>query len=165
MKTYAAIGLLLAAWGAPLQGQTQGGFEQFLFPPELVMQHQRAIDLTSDQRSIITQAITALQNRVVELQWEMQSETEGLAELLSGETVDRDKAVDQIDRVLDIERQVKRAHLTALVEIKNALTPEQQRQLRELDRRDEGSEPRREGAERRRPLGDPERQEVNHETS
>ncbi len=166
MKTYTAIGLLLAAAGAPLEGQTGGGFEQFLFPPELVMQHQRAIDLTPEQRSTITQAITTLQSRVVELQWEMQSETERLAELLSGAVVDRDAAVDQIDRVLDIEHQVKRAHLTALVEIKNALTPDQQSRLRELDDRDEGGVPRRDGDSRRRPREDlRQHQGVNHEKS
>jgi Spy/CpxP family protein refolding chaperone len=151
-KGSVTIGLLLVVASTGLAGQEAGGFEQFLFPPELVMQHQRAIDLTPEQRSVITQAITALQSRVIELQWDMQSENERLAELARSVVVDEEAVLAQMDRVLDIENQVKRAHLMAIVRIKNALTEDQQRQLQELrERRDDDTRRRREDQERRRP--------------
>ena len=52
--------------------------------------------------------------------------------------VDLDRALDQMDRVLDTEKEIKQAHLEMLVRIKNLLRPEQQRRLEELRRAGEG---------------------------
>jgi Spy/CpxP family protein refolding chaperone len=68
----------------------------------------------------------------VELQWQMMEANERMAELLESETVDADAALEQVDRMLDLERSVKRLHLRQLSEIKNALTAEQQQMLRQL---------------------------------
>jgi Spy/CpxP family protein refolding chaperone len=59
-------------------------------------------------------------------------EIEQLTEITGGERVDLDRALDQMDRVLDREKQIKQAHLEMLVRIKNLLTPEQQATLAEL---------------------------------
>ncbi|MGH7675565.1 MAG: periplasmic heavy metal sensor [Gemmatimonadales bacterium] len=103
-----------------------------LYPPELVMQHQRRLALTAAQRSAITEAVAGLQAQVLDLQWRMQDEVQRLAELLGAPRVDAAAALAQADQVFDLERQVKRAHLTLLIRIKNSLTPEQQATLREL---------------------------------
>lgn len=42
------------------------------------------------------------------------------------------QALAQLDKVLDVEREVKRAQIGLMVRIKNKLTPEQQAQLREI---------------------------------
>jgi Spy/CpxP family protein refolding chaperone len=108
--------------------------EDALFAPELVMQHQRAIGLTTEQRTAITDAVKALQAQVVEFQWAMQEEQQTLTELLGQPTVAEATALAQVDRVLEIERQIKRTHLAALIRIKNTLSAEQQQQLRGLRR-------------------------------
>lgn len=115
--------------------QHQPGHDQFaehLFPPELVMQHQARLALTREQREAVTTAIKELQSGVVDLQWRMQEETQRLAELLKGAAVDATAALAQVDRVLEVEREVKRAHLGMMIKIKNTLTAEQQARLREL---------------------------------
>ncbi len=96
------------------------------------MQHQRTIALQAPQRASITAAIQSLQANVVDLEWDMQAEGQKLTELLNGPTIDEDAALAQVDRVLDIERQVKKAHLGLLIQIKNTLTAEQQAKLRRL---------------------------------
>jgi Spy/CpxP family protein refolding chaperone len=103
-----------------------------LFPPELIMQYRRAIGLNDEQRDAISRLIQELQGRVVRLQWELLDEIEQLTEITGGERVDLDRALDQMDRVLDREKQIKQAHLEMLVRIKNLLTPEQQATLAEL---------------------------------
>ncbi len=103
-----------------------------LFPPELIMQHRRAIDLTDEQRDAISQMIGELQGRVVRLQWELLDQVQLLTETTSGTRVDLDRALDQIDVVLDTEREIKQAHLEILVRIKNLLSPEQQETLEDL---------------------------------
>jgi Spy/CpxP family protein refolding chaperone len=62
----------------------------------------------------------------------MSAAAEQLTALVSETEIDRSAVLSQVDRVLDIERQIKRAHITMLVEVKNALTAEQQTLLREL---------------------------------
>ncbi|HVH09047.1 MAG TPA: periplasmic heavy metal sensor [Gemmatimonadales bacterium] len=104
----------------------------FLFPPELVMQQQQAIALKPDQRTAITQAIKDFQGKVLDLQWQMQEETQHLADLLNKPVVDQVAALAQVDKLLGVEREVKRAHMGLLIQIKNQLTPAQQGKLSEV---------------------------------
>jgi Spy/CpxP family protein refolding chaperone len=106
-------------------------FEELLFPPELVMEHQRELGLTAQQRTTITEAIKALQSGVVDHQWQMQDEQQKLHELLAKPTVEEAAVLAQVDRVLDLERSIKRLHLVMLVRIKNTLSPQQQEQLKD----------------------------------
>jgi Spy/CpxP family protein refolding chaperone len=107
-------------------------FGQYVFPPELVMQYQQKIELKPAQRTAITEALRQTQSKVVDLQWQMQDEAQKLTELLSQTTVDESAVLAQVDRVLGVEREVKRAHMQMLVRIKNTLTKEQQAALRAL---------------------------------
>ena len=101
-------------------------FARYLFPPELVMQHQQALRLTPEQRTSITQAIRDLQLKVVDLQWKMQDEAQKLTELVQGAKIDEAQTLAQVDRVLGVEREIKRAHMGLLVRIKNLLDQRQQ---------------------------------------
>lgn len=103
-----------------------------LFPPELIMQHRRAIELSDGQRDAISRLIQELQGRVVGLQWELLDRIEQLTQTLAASRVDLDRALDQLDAVLDTEREIKQAHLEMLVRIKNLLRPDQQATLERL---------------------------------
>ena len=121
-----ALLLLLTATPVLAAQEPEPEFAKHLFPPELVMQHQQAIRLTSEQRTSITQVIRDFQLKVVELQWKMQDEAQKLTELVQGTRVDEAQTLAQVDRVLGIEREIKRAHMGLLVRIKNSLTQDQQ---------------------------------------
>ena len=127
-----AIILVLAATPILAAQEPEPEFAKFLFPPELVMQHQQAIRLAPDQRTAITQGIRDFQLKVVDLQWKMQDETQKLTELVQSAMVDETQTLAQVDRVLSIEREIKRAHMALLVRIKNTLTSEQQAALAPL---------------------------------
>ena len=103
-----------------------------LFPPELIMQHRRAIGLSDEQRDAISQLIGDLQGRVIRLQWELLDEVQRLTEITSGTRVDLDRSLDQIGNVLDTESEIKQAHLEMLVRIKNLLSADQQATLERL---------------------------------
>jgi Spy/CpxP family protein refolding chaperone len=127
MRTYrVALPLLILfpAWLAAQEPEPE--FAKHLFPPELVMQHQQSIRLTAEQRTSITQGIRDFQLKVVELQWKMQDEAQKLNELVQGTKVDETQTLAQVDRVLGVEREIKRAHMALLVRIKNTLTADQQ---------------------------------------
>ena len=131
-----ALGLMLLP-AATVAAQQPGDdpLAKVLFPPELVMQHQADIGLRPEQRTAITRNIAELQAKAIDLQWRMQDATTALATLLSKPVVDETAALAQVDSVLSLEREVKRAHLTLLIRIKNTLTPEQQSRLAEISRR------------------------------
>ena len=71
-------------------------FERTLFPPELVMQHQRELALTAEQRRVITDAVKVLQNHSVDLQWNLQAEQTALAELLEQRPIREQEATAQL---------------------------------------------------------------------
>ncbi len=126
----AALGAQQPPLPTPQPGQPpEDPLGRVLFPPELVMQHQQEIGLRPEQRATITKAIQDFQTRVVELQWRMQEQSQRLTTLLDKPAVDQTAALAQVDELLGVEREVKRAHLALLIQIKNALSAEQQAKL------------------------------------
>ena len=120
-----AIPLFILA--TPLVAQEpEPDFARHLFAPELVMQHQQALRLTADQRTSITQGIRDFQLKMVDLQWKMQEEAQKLTALVEGSRIDEAQTLAQVDHVLGVEREIKRAHMALLIRIKNQLEPRQQ---------------------------------------
>lgn len=132
----ASLMLALALAAAPVSGQeaesSDDPLARHLYPPALIMQHRRAIDLTDEQRDAISRMIEDLQGRVVSLEWELLDELQSFNEVLEGDRVDLDRAQDVMSRVLGKEGEIKRAHLELLVRIKNLLSADQQAALDRL---------------------------------
>lgn len=114
-----------------LPGQ-EDPFARFLFPPELVMQHQGEIGLQEAQRATLQAAIQETQSKAGDAQWKLSAEGEKLSRLLQGATVDETQVLEEVDRILALEREVKRAQMGLMIRIKNTLTPAQQAKLKEL---------------------------------
>lgn len=108
----------------PLQGN--------LFPPELIMQNQQAIGLNEEQKNSIKTELQKTQPRISELQWNLQAEVEKLSATLKQNQVDETQTLNQLDKVLAVEREIKRTQIGLLIRIKNILTSEQQARLREI---------------------------------
>lgn len=130
-----AVMLFASAAGAA-GDKPEPKFMRHLFAPDLVMKERRAIDLDEDQRKAITRAIQKTQSETVELGWSMQDAATDLESEITKETIDEKAALAAAERVMSIEGQVKRAHLALLIQIRNALRPDQRERLRKI--RDEG---------------------------
>ena len=113
-------------------GKEADPIESALFPPELIMEHARAIRLNDDQRATITRLIEQLQSRAVRMQWQLKEQVQELRATLARPRVDQDRAIDQLNRVLETEKNIKQAHLEMLIRIKNVLRPDQQQRLEQL---------------------------------
>ncbi len=103
-----------------------------LFAPDLIMQNQQGIGLDTSQKTYIRGELTKAQGRFTELQWQLQDNMESLGALLKQEQADEQQVLAQLDKVLNAEREIKRAQLTLMVRLKNKLTPEQQAKLRTI---------------------------------
>jgi len=106
--------------------------DEILFPPGLVMEHQRELGLTEEQKTFLKTELRQVQGRFTELQWQLQDEMEKMVELVKQDRVDESQTLAQLDKILNLEREVKRAQIALLVKIKNRLSPEQQAKLREI---------------------------------
>ena len=105
------------------------------FAPELVMQHQQAIGLTEEQKEFFKSEFRKAQTRFTEMQWQMQDEAEKMAGLVKQESISEQQVLSQLDKVLAIEREIKRLQLSLVIQIKNKLTPEQRARLTEIKSR------------------------------
>jgi Spy/CpxP family protein refolding chaperone len=108
-----------------------------LFPPELVMSHQQLIGLTEVQRNTMKKEIEKAQSKFLDLQFQMQPESEKLIQLLQARPVEEARVLAQADAVMRLETETKKTHLSLLIRIKNALTAEQQAKLMDIRRREE----------------------------
>jgi Spy/CpxP family protein refolding chaperone len=102
------------------------------FPPEIVMLTRDQIALTPEQQGAFRARLEKTQSRSNELTLQIGRETSALSTLARKDRVEEAALVAQLDRVLDVERQLKHLHIGMLAWIKNSLTPEQQAKLREL---------------------------------
>lgn len=130
-----SILFILSAGTLPGQQPGEDPVAQNLFPPELVMRYQQDIGLDEAQGRGIKEAIQKAQSKFLDFQWEMQSESQKMVRLLQARPVDEAAVLAQADKVMGLEREVKRAQLSLLVRIKNLLSDAQQAKLVELRKR------------------------------
>src|SRR5262245_5748946 len=103
-----------------------------MFPPDMIMNHARQLNLTDDQKAFMRSEIQKTTASFQDLQWKLQDQMELLQETMKSTSVNEQQALAQLDKVLDIEREIKRLHIGLAVRLKNRLTPEQQEQLHQM---------------------------------
>jgi Spy/CpxP family protein refolding chaperone len=105
-----------------------------IFPPEMIMQHQRELALTDDQKTFMRAEINKTSTRFNELQWQLEDAMEALHTTMKENNVNEQQALAQLDKVLENERQIKRLHMELAIRLKNKLTPDQQMKLQGMRR-------------------------------
>jgi len=90
------------------------------------------------QRTGVKEAVQKAQGKFLDVQWQMQEESEKLVRLLQGRPVDEAAVLAQADRVLGLEREVKRTQIVLLGRLRSLLTEPQERKLAELRKRAAG---------------------------
>ena len=103
-----------------------------MFPPDMIMQHARELDLTQEQKTFMRSEMQKTTTRFIDLQWQLQDAVEALHETMKANSVNEQQALAQLDKVLDAEREIKRLHIGMGIRIKNQLTAEQQTKLQSM---------------------------------
>lgn len=103
-----------------------------MFPPDMIMNHARQLNLTDEQKTFMRSEIQKTTASFQDLQWKLQDQVELLMETMKSTSVNEQQALAQLDKVLDLEREIKRLHIGLAVRLKNRLTPEQQEQLHKM---------------------------------
>jgi len=134
MKPLRILALLLALASVTRAepGKSDDQIAARLFPPELIMKHQRELAIEDKQRDAMVAEVQKTQAQLVPLQWQMQGASEQMTKLLDAAKLDEAKVLAQADKLITIEREFKRAHLGLLVRLRNLLTDTQRSRLAEL---------------------------------
>jgi Spy/CpxP family protein refolding chaperone len=103
-----------------------------MFPPEMIMGHARELNLTDEQKAFMRSEVQKATVTFQDLQWKLQDQMEALHDTMKSPSVNEQQALAQLDKVLDVEREIKRLHIALAVRLKNRLTPEQQDQLHKM---------------------------------
>ena len=129
MKPSLLVLLLIAPLAAfaqqPSPSPDNDPIGRYLIPPELVMSQSEQIGLNERQRAAIKSEIQKMQTKFIDAQWDLQEQTGKMTQLLQQSPADETKILEQADKIMALEREIKRAHLALLVRIKNTLTAEQ----------------------------------------
>jgi Spy/CpxP family protein refolding chaperone len=138
VKRTAFVLLLLALSISRASAETPSPGEdplsRHLFPPERVMGHAQEIGLDDAQRNAIRKEVQKAQSRFLDLQFDLQTEMETLVRSVQENKVEESRVLAQLDRVLALEKEIKKTQISLLVRIKNTLTPAQQARLAEMPR-------------------------------
>ncbi len=132
LKALFLVIALLSAIAAQAEPAGDDPIAKAVFPPELVMKYSQEINLDERQRTAIKENVQKAQAKFVDLQFGLQTESQKLTRLLQARPADEAAVLAQVDKVLALEREVKRTQIALVVRIKNLLTDAQQAKLTEL---------------------------------
>jgi Spy/CpxP family protein refolding chaperone len=103
-----------------------------MFPPDMILNHARELNLTDEQKAFMRSEVQKATVAFQDLQWKLQDQMEALHQTMKSTSVNEQQALAQLDKVLEVEREIKRLHIGLAVRLKNRLTPEQQDQLHKM---------------------------------
>jgi Spy/CpxP family protein refolding chaperone len=115
--------------------------ERNLFPAEFVLRNQVALGLSTEQVASIKKQVGDTQGRLLDAKVDLGRITEQLRAALEGTKVDEAAALSLAGQAMDLEKQVKTAHLGLLIRVKNVLTEQQQDKARALMPQRRNAEP------------------------
>jgi Spy/CpxP family protein refolding chaperone len=137
--------LLTALFAVAAYGQTPPDDDPIgrqLFPPELIMSQSQKLHLDDKQRAMIKSEVQRAQSKFFDLQWEAKEAGDAMGQMLQQTPIDEARVLEQADKVMSLEREIKKIHLSLLIRIKNGLTREQIAELMQM-RRETPAPPRR----------------------
>jgi len=132
IKQFAVI--LLIAASSFAQEKPDDPIGRYLVPPDLIMSHSQELNLIDKQRAAIKSEVQKAQAKFIDVQWDMKEETEKMVRLLQQTPADEARILEQADKVMSLEREIKKTQLALLIRIRNVLTAEQMAKLEEIRR-------------------------------
>ena len=111
-----------------------------LFPPDFIIANAEAIHFTDEQQQALRDTMEKIQERFSTLQQALQQETDALGKLLAQPAAAEAAVLAQLDKVMDRERELKRAQLALMLGIRGKLTDDQRAKLTELRAKNPGQQ-------------------------
>lgn len=126
------LALTMICSAAFADGAKEDVFKGKLFAPKLILEHQGELQLSKQQFTAIRKAVVEVQSGVAEHEWDMQEAYQALMAELDQRPIDEGKVLEQADKALLAENQVKKKQMAMLIRLRNLLTVEQVNYLEAL---------------------------------
>jgi Spy/CpxP family protein refolding chaperone len=124
----------LSAYGQTPPQPQDDPIGQQLFPPDMLMAQSQKLHLDDKQRTLIKTEVLRAQSKFLDLQWEAKEAGDAMAQMLQQTPIDEAGVLQQADKVMGYEREIKKIHLSMLIRIKNSLTKDQIADLMQMRR-------------------------------
>lgn len=127
--------VLLFASAASAQGmgqQQRDVFKGKLFAPNVILEHQEALDLSKEQFTAIRAAVVEVQASVAEHEWDLREAYQRIMSDLDDAPVDEKQVLENVQAALLAENEVKKLQVAMLVRLRNLLTDEQMAYLQSV---------------------------------
>ena len=103
---------------------------EHLVNPKHVLRAQKQLNLSKKQKLELRKAIKDAQSATLDLEFELQTETEKLGEIVAKSKVDLNAAETQAKKIMALESKVKLTQLRLAIQTKNLLTTAQLKKLK-----------------------------------
>lgn len=113
----------------------RGRIAQQLWGPRQLLKHQDELKLTDVQKKAIRKIVKDAQGRLVDLRFDLDTEVNNLEKILAQPKIDEAAALAASQRVMALEAEIKQVTLKSFIQMKNLLTPEQQKTMLEVSKR------------------------------
>ena len=129
----ASVLLIASAASAQGMGQQQRDvFKGKLFAPNIILEHQEALNLSKEQFTAIRAAVVEVQASVAEHEWDLREAYQRIMSDLDDTPVDEAKVLEDVQAALLAENEVKKLQVAMLVRLRNLLTDEQMTYLQSV---------------------------------
>ncbi|NER12624.1 hypothetical protein GWK08_04170 [Leptobacterium flavescens] len=115
-----------------LQAMAQDAFRKDLFSANVVLKYRVEINLSEQKVNTIKKIYDEHTVKFNSLKWDLDAEQLSLNKQLESSRVDEKASLAQMEKVVNLENQLKQLKLKMLIKIKNELTVSQQEKLKEL---------------------------------
>ena len=128
----ACLGLCASFANAQGPGGNKDVFQDRLFAPNIILEHQDELDLTKEQFTQIRAAVVAVQANVAEHEWDLREAYQRVLADLDETPIDEDQVMQDVQAALSAENEVKKLQVGMLIKLRNLLTDEQMEYLRSV---------------------------------
>ena len=107
-------------------------FEGAFYSPEVVMHFSEDIKLTDAQEAYIKEEYKKAEAIFTDVNWDLKKAINKLHDLIVAKKIDETKVVAQMDKVLELEKRIKKQRVILMLRVKNKLTDDQKAKLDKL---------------------------------
>ena len=87
----------------------QDPLAHLMFPPDMILNHASQLNLTDEQKTFMRSEVQKATASFQDLQWKLQDQMEALHDTMKSSSVNEQQALAQLDKVLDVEREINAA--------------------------------------------------------
>ncbi len=128
----AALCAVMSGFGQNTTPHRLDPMKRALVEPIMALEYAQEIGLTRTQRNQIEDELDNARAKFRILEERLQSETKTMFDLLERPGVAEREALEQLDRILELEKQIKQVNLLCSLHVRAILRPDQRERLQTL---------------------------------